>query len=101
MVGVLSALVTADVAGCSRRELLSLLVAPVHANADHAATPHHIKQVTRQIQMENISGFKSDVSALMDGHQINRKINPSNSINNYNNAIVRAINKRAPSTGYS
>ncbi|XP_045773917.1 cullin-associated NEDD8-dissociated protein 1 [Maniola jurtina] len=44
MVGVLSALVTADVAGCSRRELLALLVAPVHANADHAATPHHIKQ---------------------------------------------------------
>ncbi|CAH2102688.1 unnamed protein product [Euphydryas editha] len=44
MVGVLSALVAADVAGCSRRELLALLVAPVHANADHAATPHHIKQ---------------------------------------------------------
>ncbi|CAH0724756.1 unnamed protein product, partial [Brenthis ino] len=44
MVGVLSALVAADVAGCSRRELLALLVAPVHAAADHAGTPHHIKQ---------------------------------------------------------
>ncbi|XP_061385735.1 cullin-associated NEDD8-dissociated protein 1 [Danaus plexippus] len=44
MVGVLSALVAADVAGCGRRELLALLVAPVHDNPDHAATPHHIKQ---------------------------------------------------------
>ncbi|XP_045528099.1 cullin-associated NEDD8-dissociated protein 1 [Pieris brassicae] len=44
MVGVLSALVDADVPGCSRRELLALLVAPVHRNTDHNATAHHIKQ---------------------------------------------------------
>lgn len=46
MLGVLSALVAADVAGCSRRELLALLVAPVHRAHDHAAhaTAHHTKQ---------------------------------------------------------
>ncbi|XP_038208414.1 cullin-associated NEDD8-dissociated protein 1 [Zerene cesonia] len=44
MVGVLSALVEADVAGCSRRELLALLVAPVHRPTEHNATAHHIKQ---------------------------------------------------------
>ncbi|KAL4716046.1 hypothetical protein ACJJTC_002811 [Scirpophaga incertulas] len=44
MLGVLSALVSADVAGCSRRELLALLVAPVHRAADHAHSAHHIKQ---------------------------------------------------------
>ncbi|CAK1544633.1 unnamed protein product [Leptosia nina] len=44
MVGVLSALVEADVPGCSRRELLSLLVAPVHRPTEHNATAHHIKQ---------------------------------------------------------
>ncbi|XP_041975254.1 cullin-associated NEDD8-dissociated protein 1 [Aricia agestis] len=43
MLGVLSALVTAEVAGCSRRELLALLVAPVQ-RADTTATAHHIKQ---------------------------------------------------------
>ncbi|XP_063834231.1 cullin-associated NEDD8-dissociated protein 1 [Ostrinia nubilalis] len=46
MLSVLSALVAADVAGCSRRELLALLVAPVHRVHDHNATAHHIKQVT-------------------------------------------------------
>ncbi|XP_073957358.1 cullin-associated and neddylation-dissociated 1 isoform X1 [Choristoneura fumiferana] len=45
MLGVLSALVAADVAGCSRRELLALLVAPVHRVHEHNATAHHIKQV--------------------------------------------------------
>lgn len=44
MLGVLSALVSADVAGCSRRELLALLVAPVHRLQDHSASAHHIKQ---------------------------------------------------------
>ncbi|PZC73570.1 hypothetical protein B5X24_HaOG209399 [Helicoverpa armigera] len=44
MLGVLSALVAADVAGCSRRELLALLVAPVHRLHDHSASAHHIKQ---------------------------------------------------------
>ncbi|XP_050670753.1 cullin-associated NEDD8-dissociated protein 1 [Leptidea sinapis] len=44
MVGVLSALVEADVAGCSRRELLALLIAPVHRPTEHNATAHHIKQ---------------------------------------------------------
>ncbi|CAG9796700.1 unnamed protein product [Diatraea saccharalis] len=44
MLSVLSALVAADVAGCSRRELLALLVAPVHRAADHANSAHHIKQ---------------------------------------------------------
>ncbi|XP_061708687.1 cullin-associated NEDD8-dissociated protein 1 isoform X1 [Cydia pomonella] len=44
MLGVLSALVSADVAGCSRRELLALLVAPVHRVHEHNATAHHIKQ---------------------------------------------------------
>ncbi|XP_073957359.1 cullin-associated and neddylation-dissociated 1 isoform X2 [Choristoneura fumiferana] len=44
MLGVLSALVAADVAGCSRRELLALLVAPVHRVHEHNATAHHIKQ---------------------------------------------------------
>lgn len=46
MLGVLSALVSADVAGCSRRELLALLVAPVHRLQEHSANAHHIKQVT-------------------------------------------------------
>lgn len=46
MLGVLSALVAADVAGCSRRELLALLVAPVHRLHDHNASAHHIKQVS-------------------------------------------------------
>ncbi|KAI5635757.1 TATA-binding protein interacting (TIP20) domain-containing protein [Phthorimaea operculella] len=45
MLGVLSALVSADVAGCSRRELLALLVAPVHRVHEHNATAHHMKQV--------------------------------------------------------
>lgn len=45
MLGVLSALVAADVAGCSRRELLALLVAPVHRLHEHNANAHHIKQV--------------------------------------------------------
>ncbi|XP_049880310.1 cullin-associated NEDD8-dissociated protein 1 [Pectinophora gossypiella] len=44
MLGVLSALVSADVAGCSRRDLLALLVAPVTRLHDHTATPHHMKQ---------------------------------------------------------
>ncbi|CAH0695118.1 unnamed protein product [Spodoptera exigua] len=44
MLGVLSALVSADVAGCSRRDLLALLVAPVHKLTDHTASTHHIKQ---------------------------------------------------------
>lgn len=44
MLAVLAALVAADVAGCSRRDLLALLVAPVRAHAEHAATAHHIKQ---------------------------------------------------------
>ncbi|CAK1601877.1 unnamed protein product [Parnassius mnemosyne] len=44
MLGVLSALVAADVAGCSRRELLALLVAPVQRVHDHNASAHHIKQ---------------------------------------------------------
>ncbi|XP_068626901.1 cullin-associated NEDD8-dissociated protein 1 [Battus philenor] len=44
MLGVLSALVSADVAGCSRRELLALLVAPVHRVHEHNASAHHIKQ---------------------------------------------------------
>ncbi|KAG6452371.1 hypothetical protein O3G_MSEX007598 [Manduca sexta] len=44
MLGVLRALVGAGVAGCSRHELLALLVAPVHAVHDHNATAHHIKQ---------------------------------------------------------
>lgn len=44
MLGVLSALVAADVAGCSRRELLALLVAPVHRLQEHSASAHHIKQ---------------------------------------------------------
>ncbi|KAJ0182615.1 hypothetical protein K1T71_001984 [Dendrolimus kikuchii] len=44
MLGVLSALVRADVAGCSRRELLDLLVAPVHRLQDHNASAHHMKQ---------------------------------------------------------
>lgn len=44
MLGVLSALVSADVAGCSRRELLDMLVAPVHRLHEHSATAHHIKQ---------------------------------------------------------
>lgn len=46
MLGVLSALVKADVAGCSRRELLELLVAPVHRLHEHNASAHHIKQVS-------------------------------------------------------
>lgn len=46
MLGVLSALVSADVAGCSRRELLALLVAPVHTLHEHSANAHHIKQVS-------------------------------------------------------
>ncbi|XP_053618217.1 cullin-associated NEDD8-dissociated protein 1 [Plodia interpunctella] len=44
MLEVLSALVEADVAGCSRRQLLALLVAPVHRMQEHNATAHHIKQ---------------------------------------------------------
>ncbi|XP_028035138.1 cullin-associated NEDD8-dissociated protein 1 [Bombyx mandarina] len=44
MLGVLSALVSADVAGCSRRELLALLVMPVRRLQEHNATAHHIKQ---------------------------------------------------------
>lgn len=44
MLDVLSALVTADVAGCSRRELLALLVAPVHELQPHNALPHLHKQ---------------------------------------------------------
>ncbi|XP_013176313.1 PREDICTED: cullin-associated NEDD8-dissociated protein 1 [Papilio xuthus] len=44
MLGVLSALVAADVAGCSRRDLLAMLVAPVHTMHDHNASAHHIKQ---------------------------------------------------------
>ncbi|VVC90545.1 unnamed protein product [Leptidea sinapis] len=41
---LLQALVEADVAGCSRRELLALLIAPVHRPTEHNATAHHIKQ---------------------------------------------------------
>ncbi|XP_026494754.2 cullin-associated NEDD8-dissociated protein 1 isoform X1 [Vanessa tameamea] len=67
MVGVLSALVAADVAGCSRRELLALLVAPVHANADHAATPHHIKQsgVQRTLPRQAYHSLAKCVAAVV------------------------------------
>ncbi|GBP29292.1 Cullin-associated NEDD8-dissociated protein 1 [Eumeta japonica] len=44
MLEVLGALVRADVAGCSRRELLALLVAPVHQLQPHNALPHLHKQ---------------------------------------------------------
>ncbi|KOB74043.1 putative Cullin-associated NEDD8-dissociated protein 1 [Operophtera brumata] len=52
MLGVLSALVAADVAGCSRRELLALLVAPVHRLHEHNANAHHIKQCVAEVVVD-------------------------------------------------